>query len=274
MNRHFEFYDPERDREAKFRLGIDFKAAATAYLAFAVWRLGEVERALGLMDEAVARARRIRSCPDTRHCYIAHRLGSKSSVTMPRRRCEAAETAVALCREHGIPTILVVASLHEAWARAKLGDRDIGSAEIRRTLEAFRREGNKTFVPYYLGLLASIEAEARGPKPSWPASTKRWRWRAKPENIGTTPNSIASAAKSCSNKTPPIRPPPKPPSSPPSPSRNRRKPAASNCAPRSRSPNSTNQPTARSKPTTSSAPRSKASRRRRSFRRSRRRRGC
>jgi hypothetical protein len=60
-------YDPERDREAKFRLGPDSRAAATAYLALAAWCFGEVAPARDLMDEAVARAVEIRSCPDFRY---------------------------------------------------------------------------------------------------------------------------------------------------------------------------------------------------------------
>ena len=59
-------YDPERDREAKFRLGPDSKVAATSYLALAAWCLGGVAHARELIDEARAR-RRIGSCPDARH---------------------------------------------------------------------------------------------------------------------------------------------------------------------------------------------------------------
>ena len=49
-------YDSQRDREAKFRFGMDSGACATAYLAHTSWQFGEVERARELIDEAVARA--------------------------------------------------------------------------------------------------------------------------------------------------------------------------------------------------------------------------
>ncbi len=64
-------YDPERDREAKFRFGQDSTVAATAYLALAAWRLGDVDTRTGA-DRRGGRARgRIRSCPDARH-HVYH----------------------------------------------------------------------------------------------------------------------------------------------------------------------------------------------------------
>ena len=46
-----------------------------------------------------------------------------------------------------------------AWARAKLGDRDSGSAELRQALAEYVSQGNKLYLPFYRGLLAEIEAE-------------------------------------------------------------------------------------------------------------------
>ena len=44
----------------------------------------------------------------------------------------AAETLVALCREHGLASYLIWAALPLAWARAKLGNRGAGAAEFDR----------------------------------------------------------------------------------------------------------------------------------------------
>ena len=49
-------YDPERDREAKFRFGGDTGATARSYLAITKWQLGEVGPARALIEEAVAHA--------------------------------------------------------------------------------------------------------------------------------------------------------------------------------------------------------------------------
>ena len=187
----------------------------------------------------------------------------------------AAEALVALSREHGLALYLA------AWS-ARLG---VGAREARRSgrrlgrastgaggLRQSRQQVQSAVLSRAARGNRSRGAEAR--KPPWPGSTKRWRWRARPESIGSTPDSIASAAKSSSNRTPPTPPPPKPPSSPPSPSRNSKRPAASSCAPRCRWPSSISPPAARSTPTTFWGRRWKAFRRRRSFRRSRRRRRC
>jgi tetratricopeptide (TPR) repeat protein len=57
-------YDPERDRDAKFRFGPDTGAGAAIYRALASWAMGDVERARALSEEALARGRH-RSCADT-----------------------------------------------------------------------------------------------------------------------------------------------------------------------------------------------------------------
>jgi tetratricopeptide (TPR) repeat protein len=49
-------YDPERDRDAKFRFTVDTGAGATGFLTHAVWALGDVERARAIGEEALARA--------------------------------------------------------------------------------------------------------------------------------------------------------------------------------------------------------------------------
>ena len=50
-------YERERDRDAKFRFGMDSGVCATAYLAFTHWQFAEIAQARRLIDEAVARAR-------------------------------------------------------------------------------------------------------------------------------------------------------------------------------------------------------------------------
>ncbi|MBV8106344.1 MAG: hypothetical protein JO223_17285, partial [Hyphomicrobiales bacterium] len=49
-------YDPQRDRDAKFRFAMDTAAGATSFLALASWAMGDVERARSLSEEALARA--------------------------------------------------------------------------------------------------------------------------------------------------------------------------------------------------------------------------
>ena len=49
-------YDPERDREAKFRFGLDTEVAALEYLAHIKWQLGELRPAQEFIEQAIERA--------------------------------------------------------------------------------------------------------------------------------------------------------------------------------------------------------------------------
>src|SRR6516162_7444303 len=62
-------YDPERDRDAKFRFGPDTGAGATVYLALASWVLGGVERAPALSEEALTRADETGHTPTCANVY-------------------------------------------------------------------------------------------------------------------------------------------------------------------------------------------------------------
>ena len=74
----------------------------------------------------------------------------------------AAEATLAIGREHSLAHYLALGPLPAAWARARLGDRESGSAEFRLALAEYAGQGNKLFLPFYKGLLAEIEAEGRG----------------------------------------------------------------------------------------------------------------
>jgi predicted ATPase len=45
------------------------------------------------------------------------------------------------------------------WARARLGEREAGMAELSNGLTAFTQQGNKTFVPFFEGVLAELEGD-------------------------------------------------------------------------------------------------------------------
>jgi hypothetical protein len=83
----FQCYDPERDREAKFRFGQDTGAAARVYLAFTKWQLGEVGPTRALIEEAVAHAVETGHVPTLVHTYFFKAHGSQVRISDPRCRC-------------------------------------------------------------------------------------------------------------------------------------------------------------------------------------------
>jgi predicted ATPase len=148
---------PERDREAKFT---DSRVIATSYLAFAAWCLCDVERARELMNESVARAIEPAHAPTLPNAYYHQALVEilRDDAEAARR---AAEASVAVSQERGLASYLSLAALPLAWARAKLGDRDSGSAGLRQALTEYSSKGNKLHLPFYQGLLAELEAEGQ-----------------------------------------------------------------------------------------------------------------
>jgi class 3 adenylate cyclase/predicted ATPase len=158
-----KLHDPAKDREAKFRFGQDPCAAAKAFLAQAYWVLGEVKRARLLIDEAVARAIEVDHIPSLANAYVI-----AANVEMFRGEAAAArrvaEALVELSREHPMALYAAFASIFSGWARARLGDRETGTTELRQALTSYTDQGNKLFVPFYQARLAEIEAEDKARK--------------------------------------------------------------------------------------------------------------
>jgi predicted ATPase len=151
-------YDPERDRDAKFRFGPDTGAGAAGFLTLASWALGDVERARALSDEALARADETGHAPTRAIVYnfiSFHQVlcGDRENV----RR--TAKILVDLAREHGMALYLALGDMQSNWARARLGDRESGMTGLRDALAAYLGQGNKLFTPLFQGLLAELEAE-------------------------------------------------------------------------------------------------------------------
>jgi predicted ATPase len=151
-------YDPEHDRDAKFRFGADSGAAAAAFLPLASWALGDVEGARALSEEALARA------DETAHAPTRALVNSFISVYQmlrgdPENVRRRAKVQVDLGREHGMALYLAFGEVQSNWARCRLGDRESGMTGLRQALAAYLGPGNKLCAPLLQGLLAELEAE-------------------------------------------------------------------------------------------------------------------
>ena len=131
-------YDPERDRDAKYRFGVDTGASATLFLAHTRWQLGEIGRAQELIEEAVVRAVKSAHGATQTNAYYYTAL-----FEIFRGRAAAALSAgrsvVELSRKHGLTVYLVWENSRPvgrtlAW-RARDG-RDGASRGARRTYRA------------------------------------------------------------------------------------------------------------------------------------------
>ena len=149
-------YDPERDRDTRFRYGIDTAFGATLYLSPVTLMLGDIEGARKLIDELVARAVESDRVQDLINAYN-YKAMHEIDLGDAEAALRTAEIHAEICRRHQVEPQNALLQL--AWARAQLGDRKIGMAELRQAL-ATRMEGNeKLFIPRFQGLLAELEAE-------------------------------------------------------------------------------------------------------------------
>jgi predicted ATPase len=151
-------YDPERDREARFRFGQDTGAAGRVCLANTKWQLGEVGPARVLVEEAVAHAIETGHVPTLVNTYMykAHLEAVRGDAGAARRD---AEIVVELSQANAFALYAARGALQSAWASARLDDRETGATELRSALAAYTNQGSKLFVPFFQGLLAEIEAQ-------------------------------------------------------------------------------------------------------------------
>ena len=151
-------YDPERDRDARFRFGVDTGAGAAVYLALASWALGGVERARALSEEALTRANETGHAPTrvNANYYLSlyHALRGVPETVM-----RTAKIVVDLSREHGLATYLGGGEVQTNWARARLGDRESRTTGLKRALAGYLGQRNKLHAPIFQGLVAEVEAE-------------------------------------------------------------------------------------------------------------------
>ena len=98
-------YHPERDRDAKFRFGVDTGASATLFLAHTRWQFGEIGPAQELIEEAVVRAVELAHGATQTNAYYYKALfeifrGDAAAAL------SAAQSVVELSRKHGITIYL------------------------------------------------------------------------------------------------------------------------------------------------------------------------
>jgi predicted ATPase len=154
-------YDPERDRDARFRFGAD-PGTAAGYLSHVTWLRGNVERAQELIKEAISCAVASEHAPTVAYVnYLDATLGILRRDAVATLR--VAQAQVKLSRQHQMGLYLSWGLQSSGWARAGLGDLENGLQELAQALDAHLAQGNKLFVPFFQGLRAECEAGAQIP---------------------------------------------------------------------------------------------------------------
>ena len=152
-------YDPKRDRGLAFRFGQDVVVSAMINLAHVLWPLGELVRARRRVDEALALAMQSGHVPTMAYGQY-YKCLFEAVARDAARAIPHADALVGLSREHGLPFFLTSGTFYHGWTRWHAGDREAGTAEMRRGIALAREHGIGLTLPLYCLLMAEAEAEA------------------------------------------------------------------------------------------------------------------
>ena len=158
LERALSLFQSGRDDDLAFRFGQDAGVAAMCYLALASWPLGNVRRAVSLIDGAHERLASVAHIGT--HPYA--KLHAAMFELMRGDRARAAQNGsgtAGLAREHDLPLWRAYGAFFEGLATAELGALGEGLSDMRRSAESLRQQDLLNFD----GLLkiALAEAEAR-----------------------------------------------------------------------------------------------------------------
>jgi predicted ATPase len=163
---HFEralaLFQPGRDDDLAFRFGQDAGVAAMLFLAMASWPLGNVRRAISLVDDANERIASLAHI--STHAYAKYHAAWFELMRGDRARAAQNASEVArLAREHDLPDWRAVGAFLEGLATAERGALAEGLSDMRRSAELLR-EQNRLFFDGLLKIaLAEAEAQAGDP---------------------------------------------------------------------------------------------------------------
>ena len=154
LERALALFEPGRDDELAFRFGYDAGVVAMVHLAFVLWPLGDVKRAVSLIGDAQARSQVFpmsRREHANMHAAMFELMRSDASRAAPY-----ANELAQLTREHELPMWRAYASFLEGFARSEGGAPRGGLEEMRSGAELLREKNVVT----YDGLIKIALAEA------------------------------------------------------------------------------------------------------------------
>jgi predicted ATPase len=163
LERALALFQPGRDDDLAFRFGQDQGVAAMAYLAIASWPIGEVDRAISLIDRM---QRRVAGLTHVGTLAYGRYIAAIFELTRrdPAHAAPNAFELARLAREHDLRMFRALGVFLEGWATAASGAPGGGLEDMRRGVEQLREQN----VLFFDGLLkiALAEAESRAGDPA------------------------------------------------------------------------------------------------------------
>ncbi len=159
LERALTLFQPGRDDDLAFRFGQDAGVAAMCYLAIASWPLGNVRRAVSLVDSAHERLASVAHIGTHPYAKLHAAMFELMRGDRARAAQNGSETA-RLAREHDLPLWRAYGAFFEGLATAELGALGEGLGDMRRGVESLRQQGLLNFDGLYKIALADAETRA------------------------------------------------------------------------------------------------------------------
>jgi predicted ATPase len=156
-------FQPGRDDDLAYRFGVDPGVSGMAYLAFALWSLGEIDRAVSLVERMNAR---IAGLTHANTLALGTMHGAMFAL-MSRDRSRAqtrVSELVRILREHDLRLFRALGAFLEGWAAADAGALADGLEGMRRGVESLREQNAPIFDGLIKIQLSEGEALAGDPE--------------------------------------------------------------------------------------------------------------
>ena len=158
LERALALFQPGRDDDLAFRFGWDAGVGATLYLAFVLWPMGDVERAVSLVRDAQTRIAGLSHIGTHANGNMHAALFELMRGGLSHAALSAAELA-RMAREHDLPMWRAFGFFLVGVGTAEGGRPGEALTDMRRGLELLREQDVRVFDG--LGKIALAEAEAR-----------------------------------------------------------------------------------------------------------------
>jgi len=160
LEQALELYDPRHDSALMYSYGQEPRASILAWLAVALCLLGHDDRAVQMVDEAIAYARDIGHTNTLAYTLfyggtLVHQLRGDAHAVATH-----AEAAVALARQHQHSMWAAYATVGLGWATAVQNQRSDGVADMLAGLSELNASRTELLRPHLLGWLADAQGRS------------------------------------------------------------------------------------------------------------------
>jgi predicted ATPase len=148
-----------KDSVKPLQLWIDPGVMAASNLAHVAWLVGDPARARRLSDQANQRANESGHAQTRAQTLLLTAL-FETLRNDPAAAFRSTALLLGLAREHGMELYATFGEVYSAWARSRLTCSRAAAAGLQQAIADYVQQGNRTALPFFLGLLAERQADA------------------------------------------------------------------------------------------------------------------